>query len=120
MAGRTISLTLSCPHEQFFCRKGQYVLMQCLEVSMLEWHPFTAVEVPTQSQRLFVIWIKVKGDWTECLEKLLNEKGINLTILIDGPFSSPMEGICKDRIAICVAAGVGITPFVSILRDILQ
>ncbi|XP_052737663.1 NADPH oxidase 4 [Bicyclus anynana] len=120
MSGRTISLTLSSPHEQFSCRKGQYVLMQCLEVSLLEWHPFTAVEIPTQTQRVFVIWIKIKGDWTECLEKLLNEKGTNLTILIDGPFSSPMEGISSSRIAICVAAGVGITPFVSALRDILQ
>ncbi|XP_045783911.1 NADPH oxidase 4-like [Maniola jurtina] len=120
MAGRTISLTLSCPHEQFSCRKGQYILMQCLDVSVLEWHPFTAVEIPTQSQRLFVIWIKVKGDWTESLEKLINERGPNnLTILIDGPFSSPMEGVCASKVAICIAAGVGITPFVSVLKDLL-
>ncbi|XP_026501527.1 NADPH oxidase 4-like [Vanessa tameamea] len=120
MPGRTISLSLSCPHDDFVCRMGQYVLMQCSELSVMEWHPFTVVEVPKETQRKFVIWIKAKGDWTKGLEKLLKERGPNnLNILVDGPFSSPMQGITRCDIAICVAAGVGITPFVSILRDML-
>ncbi|XP_059050103.1 NADPH oxidase 4-like isoform X2 [Achroia grisella] len=77
MAGRTISLTLSCPHEHFNCRMGQYILLQCLDISFLEWHPFTVVKVPTSISRSFVIWIRVKGDWTEALEKLLLENGAN-------------------------------------------
>ena len=44
MAGRTMSLTLSCPHD-LHCRMGQYVLLQCLDVSLIEWHPFTVVKV---------------------------------------------------------------------------
>ncbi|KAI8435244.1 hypothetical protein MSG28_003592 [Choristoneura fumiferana] len=119
MARRTISLTLSC-HEQFSCRAGQYVLLQCQEVSRLEWHPFTVVKVPTSSQRNFIVWIRVKGDWTDALERLLLQKGSdNLNILVDGPFSSPMEGVRRSRVAVCVAAGVGITPFVATLHDML-
>ncbi|CAH2086769.1 unnamed protein product [Euphydryas editha] len=121
MPGRTISLSLSCPHAEFSCSAGQYVLVQCSELSIMEWHPFTVVEIPTISQRKFVLWIKVKGDWTEGLEKMLKERGPNnLNVLIDGPFSSPMQGIIRNDIAICIAAGVGITPFVSVLRDILM
>lgn len=121
MSGRTISLTLSCPHDGFVCRAGQYVLLQCLELSLIEWHPFTVVEVPKPCQRYFVVWIRVKGDWTEALQNILEKPGPSkLSLLIDGPFSSPMEGPKKSSIAICVAAGVGITPFVSLLQDILS
>ncbi|KAJ8722893.1 hypothetical protein PYW07_004073 [Mythimna separata] len=117
MAGRTISLTVSCPHE-LQCRMGQYVLLQCLDVSLIEWHPFTVVKVPTSYQRSFVVWIRVKGDWTESLEKLLLERRASeLSVLVDGPFSSPMESVCRSDVAICVAAGVGITPFVAMLHE---
>ncbi|KAM3963461.1 LOW QUALITY PROTEIN: NADPH oxidase 4 [Aphomia sociella] len=120
MPGRTIGITLSCPYEQFTVRMGQYVLLQCLDVSLLEWHPFTVVKIPTSSHRNFVIWIRVTGDWTEALEKLLLEKGANkLSLLVDGAFSSPMEGASADEVALCVAAGVGITPFVSLLHHML-
>ncbi|XP_030027366.2 NADPH oxidase 4 isoform X1 [Manduca sexta] len=121
MSGRTISLRLSCPHKRFACRAGQYVLLQCLDASLIEWHPFTVVKVPTSNQRNFVVWIRVKGDWTETLEKLLLEKGINkLSMLVDGPFSSPMESVGRSDVAICVAAGVGITPFVTTLHHMLM
>ncbi|KOB75917.1 Nadph oxidase, partial [Operophtera brumata] len=75
MAGRTISLKLSYPCEQTVYRSGQYVVLQCPQVSLLEWHPFTVVKVPTSYQRSVVVWIRVKGDWTEALEKLLKERG---------------------------------------------
>ncbi|XP_013139016.1 PREDICTED: NADPH oxidase 4-like [Papilio polytes] len=120
MAGRTLSITVSCPYNTFRCRKGQYVLLQCLDVSLLEWHPFTIVKLPTVNQREFEVWIRVKGDWTEALERLILEKGAsNVRILIDGPFSSPMEGVSRSDVALCVAAGVGITPFVTILQEML-
>ncbi|KAL0841843.1 hypothetical protein ABMA28_014082 [Loxostege sticticalis] len=120
MAGRTLSLTLSCP-ERFSCRAGQYVLLQCLDVSLLEWHPFTVVKIPESSQSDFVIWIRVKGDWTDALERLLLDRGpAGLNVFIDGPFSSPMEGVAGCPVAMCVAAGVGITPFVALLRNMLK
>ncbi|XP_037869336.1 NADPH oxidase 4 isoform X2 [Bombyx mori] len=121
MAGRVISLKLSCPDLEFKCRAGQYVLLQCLDSSLIEWHPFTVVKVPTENQRYFIVWIRVKGDWTDALEKLLLYTRPNtLNILVDGPFSSPMEGVSWCEVAICVAAGVGITPFVPVLHHMLQ
>lgn len=36
-------------------------------------------------------------------------------MLVDGPFCSPMEDILKSGIAICIAAGIGITPFMAVL-----
>lgn len=40
--------------------------------------------------------------------------------LVDGPFASPMQSARRCRVALCVAAGVGITPFVAMLRDIFR
>lgn len=118
MAGRTLSLTLG--YDNFSCRAGQYVLLQCPDISRLEWHPFTVVKVPTSSQRNFIVWIRVKGDWTKALERLLLQNGPNnLSILVDGPFSSPMEAARRRRVAVCVAAGVGVTPFVALLHHML-
>ncbi|XP_052750063.1 NADPH oxidase 4-like isoform X2 [Galleria mellonella] len=78
------------------------------------------LEVPTSNSRNFVVWVRVKGDWTEHLERLLLENGANrLSFLVDGAFSSPMEGAAADEVALCVAAGVGITPFVSLLHHML-
>ncbi|CAH3892571.1 unnamed protein product [Pieris brassicae] len=119
MPGRTISLSLRS-HQNLSCRIGQYVLVQCADVSMIEWHPFTVVKIPT-TEKVFELWIKVKGDWTEALEKvLLEQEHDKISVLIDGPFSSPMEGVCKSEIAICVAAGVGITPFVAMLDNLCR
>ncbi|KAG7307091.1 hypothetical protein JYU34_007227 [Plutella xylostella] len=120
MAGRTIGLHLSCPSREFKCRIGQYVLLQCLDISLIEWHPFTVVKLPTSSQRNFTLWIRVTGDWTEGLERLLLERGPkNLTMLVDGPYTSAMQGVSRSGVSVCVAAGVGVTPFVAVLQDLL-
>ncbi|XP_049866945.1 NADPH oxidase 4-like [Pectinophora gossypiella] len=121
MPGRIINLRMSCPHEEFDCRPGQYVLLQCPDISSLEWHPFTVVKVPNPEERNFVVWIKVRGDWTETLENLVNEKEFSkLKMLVDGPMCSPMERAAGSGVALCVAAGVGITPFVPLLEHLLR
>ncbi|GBP76402.1 NADPH oxidase 3 [Eumeta japonica] len=124
MPGRIMKFTLECLTEHFVCKPGQYVLLQCCQISMMEWHPFTVVEVSKSSQNKFSVWIRTKGDWTEALEKLFKGKAVHdvkdVILLVDGPFSSPMQGVVKSRIAICVAAGVGITPFVSAISSMLK
>lgn len=40
-------------------------------------------------------------------------------LYVDGPYSSPMEEIVKSRIVIGIAAGVGITPFMSSIWHLL-
>lgn len=42
-----------------------------------------------------------------------------LKFLVDGPFPSPLESIFQHKIAFCVAGGVGITPFISVLNELL-
>jgi len=40
-------------------------------------------------------------------------------LYIEGPFGSAMEDVHKYKISLCVAGGIGITPFASILNNFL-
>lgn len=38
-----------------------------------------------------------------------------LKFYIDGPFSSPLQDLLKHRLCVCIAGGIGVTPFISFL-----
>ena len=40
-------------------------------------------------------------------------------LYIEGPFGRPMEDVLRYRGSLCVAGGIGITPFAAILNHIL-
>ena len=37
---------------------------------------------------------------------------------VDGPFGTPSEDIFRYKVAICIGAGIGVTPYASILKSI--
>ena len=77
-----------------------------------EEHPFTIASSPLERGRLEMI-VKKCGDWTEGLDRL--QKGNKATI--QGPFG--LFSICAHPEAegfVFIAGGVGITPFLSMLR----
>ena len=39
-------------------------------------------------------------------------------VLVDGPYGAPAEDVFKSEVAILVGAGIGVTPFASILKHI--
>jgi len=45
-------------------------------------------------------------------------KASNLAIRLDGPFSAPTQSWCQYEVIVLVGAGVGVTPFSSVLRTI--
>lgn len=94
---------------------GQYVLVKCDNVSKIEWHPFTLTSCPSEEEIL--ICIKCLGDWTMQLrEKILSKE--ELSIKIDGGFCSPIDKVERYKSIILIASGIGITPFISILKGI--
>uniref|UniRef100_A0A8C9VEE2 NADPH oxidase 1 n=1 Tax=Scleropages formosus TaxID=113540 RepID=A0A8C9VEE2_SCLFO len=83
---------------------GQYVFLNCPDISQLEWHPFTMTSAPEED--FFSVHIRVVGDWTEKLMR------------VDGPFGTASEDVFDYEVSMLVGCGIGVTPFASILKSI--
>ncbi|XP_056397254.1 NADPH oxidase 1 isoform X1 [Hyla sarda] len=96
---------------------GQYIFINCPSVSRLEWHPFTLTSAPEED--MFSVHIRSAGDWTESLIKIFHEMADNPPRLeVDGPFGTASEDVFKYEVSMLVGAGIGVTPFASILKSI--
>ncbi|KAG9478358.1 hypothetical protein GDO78_013388 [Eleutherodactylus coqui] len=110
-------LEIQMQKKGFKMEVGQYIFINCPAVSRLEWHPFTLTSAPEEDR--FSVHIRSAGDWTESLISLFQEKTDNLPRMeVDGPFGTASEDVFKYEISMLVGAGIGITPFASILKSI--
>ncbi|XP_062997632.1 NADPH oxidase 1-like isoform X2 [Elgaria multicarinata webbii] len=96
---------------------GQYVFLNCPSLSYLEWHPFTLTSAPEED--FFSVHIRVAGDWTEALINTFEQQNPMMPrINVDGPFGTASEDVFQYEVAMLVGAGIGVTPFASVLKSI--
>ncbi|XP_064628369.1 cytochrome b-245 heavy chain-like [Lineus longissimus] len=117
---RVIELQLK--KKGFRMESGQYIFLKCPSISHFEWHPFTLTSSPQED--FFSVHIRLVGDWTEALAKACigNEKEIRPTsqlpkLAVDGPFGTASEDVYEYQVDVLVGAGIGVTPFASLLKD---
>ncbi|XP_012438876.1 respiratory burst oxidase homolog protein A [Gossypium raimondii] len=118
--GKVLSLKLQKP-KGFRHKSGMYIFIQCPQISPFEWHPFSLTCGPEDDY--LSVHIKTLGDWSCQLYSLFEEAiltGLKQypKIYIDGPYGASSQDHIKYDIVIMVGLGIGITPFVSILKDI--
>lgn len=122
-------LRLDFRQKGFFFKAGQYVFLKCPHLSETEWHPFSITAAPDDPY--VSLHIKQVGDWTKALAKFLNpEKQRCVTmqtneapngrvlLQVDGPFGAPSEHVFQFETCMLVGAGIGVTPFASILKNV--
>ncbi|SPO07584.1 related to NADPH oxidase 1 [Cephalotrichum gorgonifer] len=127
-------------------RAGQYIFFCCPAVSLWQYHPFTLTSAPEEDY--ISIHMRVVGDFTKGVAKALGcefdrkaagdkkdtsqvvgvdgaATGVDPAlrrvlprVYIDGPFGSASEDVFKYEVSILVGAGIGVTPFASILKSI--
>ncbi|XP_039516285.1 NADPH oxidase 4 isoform X2 [Pimephales promelas] len=113
-------------------RPGQYILLNCPSVSSFENHPFTLTTCPTGTSETFGIHLRVLGDWTSRFSLLLLQQSNSSEILpmmqqrrypklhVDGPFGSSSEEVFNYEVSVCVAGGIGVTPFACVLQALFD
>ncbi|NXI05446.1 NOX1 oxidase, partial [Pachycephala philippinensis] len=107
-------LELQMQKKGFSMEVGQYIFVNCPAISPLEWHPFTLTSAPEED--FFSIHIRAAGDWTE---RLIDTFQVETPrIEVDGPFGTASEDVFQYEVAMLVGAGIGVTPFASILKSI--
>ncbi|XP_029785607.1 NADPH oxidase 1 isoform X4 [Suricata suricatta] len=110
-------LELQMSKRGFSMEVGQYIFVNCPSISYLEWHPFTLTSAPEED--FFSIHIRAVGDWTESLIRAFEQKHSPMPrIEVDGPFGTVSEDVFQYEVAVLVGAGIGVTPFASILKSI--
>ncbi|XP_061862452.1 NADPH oxidase 1 isoform X1 [Colius striatus] len=110
-------LELQMQKKGFCMEVGQYVFVNCPAISLLEWHPFTLTSAPEED--FFSIHVRLAGDWTERLIDTFQQQKLEMPrIEVDGPFGTASEDVFQYEVAMLVGAGIGVTPFASILKSI--
>ncbi|KAE9602729.1 putative NAD(P)H oxidase (H(2)O(2)-forming) [Lupinus albus] len=138
--GNVLTLNMSKP-QGFTYKSGQYMFVNCAAVSPFEWHPFSITSAP--GDNYLSVHIKIVGDWTRNLKTKFSEacraplngqsgllragctEGDNSPsalpkVMVDGPYGAPAQGYRQYEVVLLVGLGIGATPMISILKDMMN
>ncbi|XP_075998434.1 dual oxidase 1 [Genypterus blacodes] len=106
----------------FVYRSGQWVRIACLMLGTDEYHPFTLTSAP--HEETLSLHIRAVGPWTSRLRELYTEEsllelGAYPKLYLDGPFGEGHQEWIDFEASVLVGGGIGVTPFVSILKDLV-
>ncbi|XP_018399879.1 PREDICTED: dual oxidase 2-like [Cyphomyrmex costatus] len=105
----------------FQYKSGQWIRIACLALQTNEYHPFTLSSAPHET--CLSIHIRAVGPWTTNIREKLEScimSNENLPMVhIDGPYGEGHQDWDKYQVAIMIGGGIGVTPFASILKDIV-
>ncbi|MQL79991.1 hypothetical protein Taro_012450 [Colocasia esculenta] len=139
--GNVMALYMSKP-SGFKYTSGQYIFANCAAVSPFQWHPFSITSAPGDDY--LSIHIRTVGDWTSQLRAVFsevcqpatadqsgllrvdseiggdgNDRGLP-KLLIDGPYGAPAQDYRNYDVLLLVGLGIGATPLISIVKDVLN
>ncbi|XP_020223517.1 respiratory burst oxidase homolog protein C [Cajanus cajan] len=138
--GNVLALHMSKP-QGFRYKSGQYMFLNCAAVSPFEWHPFSITSAPGDDY--LSVHIRTLGDWTRSLRVKFSEccqppnngnSGLLRAeysqgdsspsglprVLIDGAYGAPAQDYKQYEVVLLVGLGIGATPMISILKDIVN
>ncbi|RHY54458.1 hypothetical protein DYB38_004002 [Aphanomyces astaci] len=109
------TLTLYIPKTKRFQNvlPGSFLRLHVPLVHKYEWHPFS---ITAQDKHEVAVQIQVSGDWTRRLYDVVHP---HLYVHIDGPIPAPAVEVRQYSVALLFGAGIGITPYISVLQQCL-
>lgn len=99
---------------------GQFMNVYIWEAAIMQWHPISILSSPMDSNYRFLI--KADGSWSKKLLKVAKTKPEALKhIRLEGPYGSlTIKPLREYKMLLMIAGGVGVTPIMSCLKDLLQ
>lgn len=90
-------------------------------ISKLQWHPFTITSSSKLEPEKLSVMIKGQGKWSTKLYQMLSspDQIDRLTVSIEGPYGPCSTDFLRHDSLVMVSGGSGITPFISIIRDLI-
>ncbi|KAI3772424.1 hypothetical protein L6452_03610 [Arctium lappa] len=143
--GNVLALYMTKP-PGFKYKSGMYLFVHCPQISRFEWHPFTITSAP--GDHYLSVHIRTLGDWTKALREefakacepqmknpvrgslarmetsanmsIKEAQAIYPKIYIKGPYGAPAQHYKEYNVLLLIGLGIGATPFISILNDLLH
>ncbi|NXW37652.1 DUOX2 oxidase, partial [Phaetusa simplex] len=108
--------------QDFDYKSGQWVRIACVALGTTEYHPFTLTSAPHEDT--LSLHIRAVGPWTTRLRELYSPESLALLgklpeLYLDGPFGEGHQEWNKFEVSVLVGGGIGVTPFASILKDLV-
>ncbi|CAM6092355.1 unnamed protein product [Calypogeia fissa] len=109
-----------------------FIFVKLPSVSRLHWHPFSVASSPLDGTRELTVYIKPQGEFTKKLHDLLMSTTIpnqgrgfykcpfSYKVGLEGPYGDESAYYLRYKTLVMVAGGIGVTPFLAILRDLLH
>ncbi|XP_075064232.1 dual oxidase 1-like [Mixophyes fleayi] len=106
---------------EFDYKSGQWVRIASLSLGTDEYHPFTLTSAPHEDT--LSLHIRAVGPWTTRLRELYSSHNMAEIkypkLFLDGPFGEGHQEWNKFEVSVLVGGGIGVTPFASILKDLV-
>ncbi|KAL0678408.1 hypothetical protein Bca4012_006389 [Brassica carinata] len=148
-SGNVLALYMTKP-QGFKYKSGMYMFVKCPDISKFEWHPFSVTSAPGDEYlsvhiRALGDWTsELRNRFAEtCEPPQASKPGPNNLvrmetrargenphieesqilfpqIFIKGPYGAPAQNYEKFDILLLIGLGIGATPFISILKDMLN
>ncbi|KAL7591604.1 hypothetical protein Lser_V15G31558 [Lactuca serriola] len=90
-------------------------------ISKTQWHPFTITSSSNLEPEKLSVMIKGEGSWSKKLYQILSSPNPvdRLDVCVEGPYGPISTNFLRHDILVMVSGGSGITPFISIFRELV-
>ncbi|CAI9762434.1 unnamed protein product [Fraxinus pennsylvanica] len=100
---------------------GSIMFINVKSISQIQWHPFTVTSNSNIDPDKISVVVKSEGNWSQNLyKKLASSTPMDrLEVSIEGPYGPPSTSYLRHDELVMISGGSGITPFVSIIRELI-
>lgn len=122
---KAVELTLS-RHPGLKYVSTSVILLKIPVISRLQWHPFSITSSSSVDKDRISVMIKCQGEWTERLYNFIYAshiskiRDVSLSASVEGPYGPDSNYFLRYDSLLLIAGGSGVTPFLSILQEIMS